>query len=100
MANKKTYQRWQAAAAEAAEIAKDKTLPLWKKAHLVSTPYTGIALDELQSKHRRKIISGFARVNGILARYEPNLKTFDDYKIIEEQDLRDIVSIVKSLSPM
>jgi hypothetical protein len=33
-------------------------------------------------------------------RYEPNLKTFDDYKIIVEQDLRDIVSIVKSLSPM
>ena len=99
MANKKTYQGWQAAAVKAADIAKDKAIPLWKKAHLICVPYTEIALEELQSKHRRKILSGFAKINGILARYEPDLETFDDYQIIEEKDLREIVSIVRNLSP-
>ena len=69
MANKKTYQGWQAAADKAEGIAKDKTIPLWKKAHLISVPYTEIALEQLQSKHRRKILTGFAKINALLAPY-------------------------------
>lgn len=99
MANKKVYQQWQAAADKSEDIAKDKTIPLWKKAHLISVPFTEIALEQLQSKHRRKIFSGFAKVNAILAPYEPQIETFDDYQIIEEKDLREIVRIVRSLSP-
>jgi hypothetical protein len=99
MANKKAYQEWEEAAVKVTEIARDKTIPLWQRSHLVSNPYTEIALEDLQSKHRRKILSGFGKINEILARYKPNLNTFDDYQIIEERDLREMIDIVKSLSP-
>ena len=99
MANKKAYLDWITSAEKVAELAKDKTIPLWQKGHLVCDPYTEIALEDLQSKHRRKILSGFGRINGILARYQPQLNTFDDYQIIDEKDLREIIKIVQSLSP-
>jgi hypothetical protein len=99
MSNKKVYQDWKEAAVKVIEIARDKTIPLWQKAHLVSNPYTEIALEELQSKHRRKILSVFGEINEILARFKPNLNTFDDYQIIDEKDLCKMIDIVKSLSP-
>lgn len=99
MANKKAYQQWQTAADKAEDIAKDKTIPLWKKAHLIGVPYTEIELEQLLSKHRRKIFSGFAKVNALLAPYESQIETFDDYQIIEDKDLREIIRIVRTLSP-
>ncbi len=99
MANKKAYKDWKSSAEKVIEIAEDETIPLWQKGHLVCDPYTEIALEDLQSKHRRKIMSGFGKINGILTQYKPKLNTFDDYQIIDEKDLREIIKIVRSLSP-
>mgnify|MGYP000545439938 CR=1 FL=1 len=59
--------------------------------------YVGLALEGLKSKHRHKILAGFGKLNGVLARY--TLATFDDCEKIAEEDLREIVRIVRSLAP-
>jgi hypothetical protein len=100
MANKKAYQDWKRSAEKVNAIVKDKTIPLWQKGHLVCDPYTEIALEDLQSKHRRKIFSGFAKINKVLERYKSKLNTFDDYRIISDDDLREIIRIIRSLSPI
>jgi iron uptake system EfeUOB component EfeO/EfeM len=38
-----------------------------------------------------------AKVNGVLSRY--TLNSFDDYERIEDKDLREILRIVRSLTP-
>lgn len=97
MATKQAYKDWNRIARESLAIAQDKALPLWEKGHLVGEPYTELALEDLQSKHRRKILNGFAKINAILKKYP--LTTFDDYKNISENDLREIISLVKSMAP-
>jgi len=72
-------------------------LPLWQKVDRVGGAYTGLALDGLTSKHRHKILAGFGKVNAVLARY--TLNSFDDYERIEDEDLREILRIVRSLAP-
>ncbi len=97
MAVKKVYQDWIDSAEKVHAIARDKSLPLWKRGHLVGGAYAGLALEGLQSKHRRKIIAGFSKVNTILARY--TLSSFDDYQLIKDEDLCEIIRLVKSISP-
>ena len=67
----------------------DPAIPLWKKAHLVGCAYQDVQLDGLKSKHRRRLFSGLAELNQILARYP--IETFEDYQVIAEEDLRAIV---------
>ncbi|MCP5008067.1 MAG: hypothetical protein GY941_29645 [Planctomycetes bacterium] len=97
MADKKAYLFWNDCAAKVNTIAGDKTLPLWRKGRLVSGAYVGLALEGLQSKHRRKIISGFSKVNAVLANYK--LDSFDDYENISDEDLYEIIRLVKSIAP-
>jgi hypothetical protein len=68
-----------------------------KKARLVGGAYAGLALVGLKSKHRHKILPGLGKVNGVLSRY--TLNSFDDYERIEDEDLRGIHRIVRSLTP-
>jgi hypothetical protein len=97
VADKKAYQQWRESAEQVEKIIAERGLPLWQKAHRVGGAYTGLALDGLRSKHRHKILAGFGKVNGVLARYA--LNSYDDYERIEEKDLRDILRIVRSLAP-
>jgi hypothetical protein len=97
MADKKVYQDWNNRADKVTAIVTDKSLLPWQKAHLVGGAYAGLALEGLKSKHRHKVLSGFSKINGILSRY--TLNSFDDYQNIKEEDLREIIKIVKSLAP-
>ena len=97
MADKAAYQQWQESAETVKSIAASDTLELWQKAHKVNQAYAGLALEGLRSKHRHKILAGFGRVNSVFSRY--TLNSFDDYKKIDESDLREIIKIVVSLSP-
>jgi iron uptake system EfeUOB component EfeO/EfeM len=72
-------------------------LPRRQKAHRVGGAYAGLALDGLRSKRRHKILTDFGKVNAVLARY--TLNSFDDYDRIEDEDLREILRIVRSLTP-
>lgn len=81
MADKKAYQQWRESTEQVEAIVADRTLALWQKAHRVGGAYAGLALDGLRSKHRYKILSGFEKVNAVLARY--TLNSFDDYERIE-----------------
>ncbi|UZE97304.1 hypothetical protein [Alkalimarinus alittae] len=97
MADKKVYQDWSDSAAKVRSIASDSSLELWQKSHLVAGAYAGLALEGLKSKHRHKILGGFSKMNGILSKY--TLNTYDEYEIITEEDLREIIRIVLSLEP-
>jgi hypothetical protein len=97
VADKKAYQQWRASAERVEVIFSDRTLALWQKAHQVGGAYAGLALDGLRSKHRHKILMGFGKVNGVLARY--TLNSFDDYEQIKDEDLKEILRIVRSLGP-
>jgi iron uptake system EfeUOB component EfeO/EfeM len=41
-------------------------------------------------------LTGFGKVNGLLAHY--TLNSFDDYEQIKDEDLREILRIVRSLA--
>jgi hypothetical protein len=69
----------------------------WQKVHRVGGAYAGLALDGLKSKHRHKVLAGFGKVNSILACY--TLNSFDDYEQIKDEDLREMLRIVRSLAP-
>ena len=97
MADKAAYQQWLESAEKVKSIAADSSLALWQKAHKVNQAYAGLALDGLQSKHRHKILTGFGKVNAVFASY--TLESFDDYEKIDECDLREIIRIVRSLTP-
>lgn len=97
MADKKACRQWRASAEQVEVIFSDRTLALWQKAYRVGGAYVGLALDGLRSKHRHKILTGFGKVNGVLARY--TLNSFDDYEQIKDEDLREILRIVRSLAP-
>jgi hypothetical protein len=97
VADKEAYQQWQESAEKVGAIIADRTLPLWQKVQRVGDAYSGLALDGLRSKHRHKILAGFGKVNDVLARY--TLNSFDDYERIDDEDLRDILRIVRSLVP-
>jgi hypothetical protein len=97
MADKDAYASWQAAAQDVERIAADRSLPLWQKAHLVGAPYTTIALEGLQSKHRHKILNRIGQVNAILRGY--TLDSFDDYQHMDDADLREIVNLFRSIRP-
>ena len=97
VADKKAYQHWRESTEQVETIIADRSLPLWQKAHRVGGAYAGLALDGLKSKHRHKILAGFGKVNAVLARY--TLDSFDDYEQIEDEDLREILRIVRSLAP-
>jgi hypothetical protein len=81
---------WQRRAEEVRAVCDDPTVPLWKKAHLVGCAYQDVQLDGLKSKHRRRLFSGLAEINQILARYP--IETFEDYQVIAEEDLRTIIA--------
>jgi len=97
MADKKAYQQWKAEAEQVRQIASDKSLALWQRAHMVGKPLTAIELNGLQSKHRRKFMTTLSQVNRILANYQ--LDTFDDYQKISSDDLHEIIRLFKSLTP-
>jgi len=97
MADKTAYQQWLESAEKAKSIAADGSLELWQKAHRVNQAYAGLALEGLRSKHRHKILAGFGKVNAVFAGY--TLNSFDDYKNINDSDLREIIAIVSSLAP-
>lgn len=97
MADQEAYRHWRDSADQVENIISDRSLPLWKKAHLVGGAYAGLALEGLKSKHRHKILSGFGKVNAVLAGY--TLNSFDDYEQIADEDLREILHIVRSLAP-
>ena len=97
MADKDAYASWHASAREVERIAKNPSLPLWQKAHLVGAAYTTVALEGLRSKHRHRIFNRIVQVNAILQRY--NLDDFEDYQHMDEADLREIVSLFRSMVP-
>ena len=97
MADKAAYASWQASAREVERIATDRTSPLWQKAQLVGAAYTTVPLEGLRSKHRHKIFNRIVAVNAILQRY--SLDDFEDYQHMKEADLREIVSLFRSMKP-
>lgn len=97
MADKEAYQCWRESAKKVETIIADDSLALWQKVRQINSAYVGLALEGLRSKHRHKVLSGFGKVNAVFARY--TLDSFDDYEKIDEQDLREIVRIVRSLAP-
>lgn len=97
MADKAAYQSWRDSAKAVEAIAADQLLAPWQKVRQVNSAYAGMALDGLKSKHRHKILSGFGQVNAVFARYKIN--SYDDYEKMDEQDLKEIVRIVRSLAP-
>ena len=97
MADKQAYRDWETMAVKARQLAADRSLPLWQKAHLISGAYAGLEINQLRSKHRHKILNLLGQINVILKRYE--LATFDDYQHIDEADLRLIVQLAKDLAP-
>ena len=97
MADKQAYQYWRESAKKVEAIVADDSLALWQKVRQVNSAYAGLALEGLKSKHRHKVLTGFGQVNGVFARYA--LDSFDDYEKIDEQDLREIIRIVRSLAP-
>ena len=97
MADKKAYQEWKTQAEQVRQIASDKNLALWQRAHMVGRPLMSIELNGLQSKHRRKFMTTLSQVNRILANYQ--LDTFDDYQKISADELREIIRLFKTLTP-
>jgi hypothetical protein len=97
MTDKAAYTSWEASALEVERIARDRSLPLWQKAHRVGTAYTGVALDGLRSKHRHKIFRHIVEVNEILQKYMP--ETFDDYQHMDEADLKALIGLFRAMGP-
>jgi hypothetical protein len=98
MANRRRREDWQRRAQQVRDICADRTLALWQKAHLVGAACKDVQLDGLQSKHRHKIFAGLAKINIILARYP--IETFDDYALIDSEDLHTIINTFKAYGAM
>jgi hypothetical protein len=97
MTDKAAYASWEASAREVERIAKDRSLPLWEKAHHVGAAYTTVALEGLRSKHRHKIFRHIAEVNVILQKYRP--ETFEDYQHMDEADLKALIGLFRAMGP-
>ncbi|ARU57701.1 IS66 family transposase OrfD [Oleiphilus messinensis] len=97
MADKKAYQEWKTKAEQVRQISSDKKLARWQKAHLAGKALMGIDLNGLQSKHRRKFLNTISQINRILANYQ--LDSFDDYQKISEDELSEIIRLLKALTP-
>ena len=97
MADKAAYASWQASAREVERIARDRSLPLWEKAHRVGAAYTTVALEGLRSKHRHKIFRHIAEVNVILQKYMP--ETFEEYQRMDEADLKALIGLFRAMGP-
>lgn len=97
MADKAAYASWEASAREVERIAKDRSLPLWEKAHRVGVAYTTVALEGLRSKHRHKIFRHIAEVNVILQKHMP--ETFEDYQRMDEADLNRLIGLFRAMGP-
>jgi hypothetical protein len=97
MTDKTAYASWEASAHEVERIAKDRSLPLWEKAHRVGTAYTTVGLEGLRSKHRHKIFRHIAEVNLILQKYMP--ETFEDYQHMDEADLKALIGLFRAMGP-
>ena len=97
MTDKAAYASWEASARQVERIAKDRSLPLWEKAHRVGAAYTTVALEGLRSKHRHKIFRHIAEVNGILQKYMP--ETFEDYQRMDEADLTALIGLFRAMGP-
>ena len=97
MADKAAYASWEASAREVERIARDRSIPLWEKAHRVGAAYTTVALDGLRSKHRHKIFRHIAEVNVILKKYMP--ESFEDYQHMDEEDLKALVAHFRAMGP-
>jgi len=97
MTDKAAYASWEASAREVERIAKDRSLPLWEKAHRVGAAYTTVALEGLRSKHRHKIFRHIAEVNVILQKYMP--ETFEDYQRMDEADLTALIGLFRAMGP-
>lgn len=97
MADKSAYQQWRESAKKVKSITTDDTLALWEKAHRVNQAYAGLALDGLRSKHRHKLLAEFGKVNAVFAAY--TLNSFEDYEIISDSDLKEIIRIVSAITP-
>ena len=97
MTDKAAYASWEASAREVERIAKDRSLPLWEKAHRVGSAYTTVALEGLRSKHRHKIFRHIAEVNAILQKYMP--ETFEDYQRMDEADLKELINRFRAMRP-
>lgn len=87
---------WQQRAEQVKALCDDPSIPLWEKAHRVGAAYQDVQLDGLKSKHRRRMFSELSRLNDILARYP--IETFDDYRLIAEDDLKTIVDTFKGFA--
>lgn len=98
MANRRRREDWLRRAQQVQDICADRTLALWQKAHLVGRAYQDVHLDGLQSKHRHKIFARIAITNAILARYP--IETFDDYALIDSDDLHTIINTFKAFGAM
>lgn len=96
MTNKAVYLDWEERTRKAFSILGDKALPKWKKAHMVGGAYAGLELDQLQSKHRRKVYNCLSDMNQILRRY--SLKEWDDYEQIQEVDIQQLIDLAKGLA--
>lgn len=97
MADKAAYASWEACAQEVERIARDRSLPLWEKAHRVGTTYTTIELSGLRSKHRHKIFRHIAAVNDILTKYMP--ESFEEYQQMDEADLKELIALFRAMGP-
>ena len=97
MADKAAYQQWRESAENVKSIAAYGSLQLWEKAHKVNEAYAGLALEGLRSKHRHKLLAEFGKVNAVFAGY--TLNSFDDYEKISESDLKEIIRIVRAITP-
>lgn len=97
MTEKAAYASWEASAREVDRIAKDRSLPLWEKAHRVGSAYTTVTLEGLRSKHRHKIFRHIAEVNVILQKYMP--ETFEDYQRMDEADLKALIGLFRAMGP-
>lgn len=97
MADRAAYASWEAGAREVERIARNRSLPLWEKAHRVGGAYATVALEGLRSKHRHKIFRHIAKVNIILQKYMP--ETFEDYQRMDEADLNRLIGLFLAMGP-
>jgi len=96
MVSRRQRADWQQRAEEVEVLCADRNLKLWEKTHRVASVYKGVDLDGLKSKHRRRLFDDLARVNAILGQYP--IETFDDYRLIVDHDLRNIIEIFRGFS--
>lgn len=96
MADTEVYRDWQSRTEAAKKILADKHLKLWQKAHMTGGAYAGLTLSGLRSKHRHQFLNRIVKLNRILAKYE--LESFDDYQQIASSDLRQMITIIRTLA--